>query len=127
MNIDNPPSFYDDDLRKKQEKYDKCVKERMQFKKTYQSNERRTILAGNDNFMGEDPDKKVQEAKYTGGQIQANHSEFKRVIGRRKSRQSVLAPTNLDIDYIGNSANFHHLIKGGKYTKDELTFGMNLR
>jgi len=39
----------------------------------------------------------------------------------------VQAPTNLDIDYIGNSANFHHLIKGGKLTKDELSFGMNLR
>lgn len=37
------------------------------------------------------------------------------------------APTNLDIDFIGNSNNYHHLIKAGKYTKDELTFGMNLR
>jgi len=33
MAVDNPPSFYDDDLRKKQEKYDKSLKERMQFKK----------------------------------------------------------------------------------------------
>ena len=65
--------------------------------------------------------------KYTGGQIKAARSEFKRVVQRRKSRQSVAAPTNLDIDFIGNSADYSHLIKAGKYTKDELTFGMNLR
>ncbi len=35
--------------------------------------------------------------------------------------------TNLDIDFIGNSNDFTHLIKAGKYTKDELSFGMNLR
>lgn len=33
----------------------------------------------------------------------------------------------MDVDFIGNSNNFHHLIKAGKYTKDELSFGMNLR
>ncbi len=65
--------------------------------------------------------------KYTGGQIQATRSEFKKVVQRRKSRQSVAAPTNLDIDFIGNSNDFTHLIKAGKYTKDELSFGMNLR
>jgi len=85
------------------------------------------VLAGNDNFVEMDADKKIQESKYTGGQIQATRSEFKKVVGRRKSRQSVAAPTNMDVDFIGNSNNFHHLIKAGKYTKDELAFGMNLR
>ena len=33
----------------------------------------------------------------------------------------------MDVDFIGNSNNFQHLIKAGKYTKDELAFGMNLR
>ena len=33
----------------------------------------------------------------------------------------------MDVDFIGNSNDFHHLIKAGKYTKDELAFGMNLR
>lgn len=37
------------------------------------------------------------------------------------------APTNLDIDMIGNSNDFSHLIKAGKFTKEELSFGMNLR
>lgn len=33
----------------------------------------------------------------------------------------------MDVDFIGNSNNFHHLIKAGKFTKDELAFDMNLR
>ena len=123
----NPPSFYEEDLRKKQEKYSKAIKERAAFKRTYFSNERRTILATNDNFEESDPDKKLQDVKYTGGQIHATRSEFKRVVQRRKSRQSVAAPTNLDIDFAGNSNDFHHLIKAGHLTKDEVAFGMNLR
>lgn len=33
----------------------------------------------------------------------------------------------MDVDFVGNSSNFHHLITAGKFTKDELSFGMNLR
>ena len=31
--IDQPPSFYEDDLRKKDEKYSKSIKDRQQFKR----------------------------------------------------------------------------------------------
>lgn len=86
MTIDNAPSFYEDDIRKKEEKYTKSIQERQLFKNNYFKNERRTVLAGNDNFVEADPDTKLKEMKYTGGQIKANSSEFKRVIGRRKSR-----------------------------------------
>ena len=48
--MDNPPSFYEDDLKKKDEKFSKAIKDRAAFKKQYFSSERRTILAGNDNF-----------------------------------------------------------------------------
>jgi len=78
--IDNPPSFYDDDIKKKMDKYSKVIKERAQFKRQYFSNERKTILAGNDNFVEADADKKIAEVKYTGGQIQATRSEFKKVV-----------------------------------------------
>ena len=54
-----PPSFYDDDLRKKEEKYSKSIKDRQAFKRTYFAGERRTILAGNDNFVDQDADKKL--------------------------------------------------------------------
>jgi hypothetical protein len=33
--VDNPPSFYDADLAKKTEKYNKSIKDRAQFKRTY--------------------------------------------------------------------------------------------
>ena len=84
--VDNSPSFYDDDIRKKESKYNASVKDRQAFKRIYQSNERRSILAGNDNFVEMDADKMISDPKYTGGQIQATRSEFKKVIGRRKSR-----------------------------------------
>lgn len=129
--IDNAPSFYEDDLRKKKDKYSASIQDRALYKRTYHSNEKRSIFQSNDNFVEkEDPDVRLAEQSanfYTGGQIQAKHSEFKRVIGRRKSRQSVNAPTNLDIDFVGNSNNYHHWIRGGRLTKDEIGFGMNLR
>lgn len=127
VQVENPPSFYDDDLKKKQEKYAKAIKERIAYKRSYLSSERRSIHTTNGNVAEADADKKLADSRYTGGQITATRSEFKRVVQRRKSRQSVCAPTNVDIDFVGNSNNFSHLIKGGKLTKDELTFGMNLR
>ena len=72
-------------------------------------------------------DKKLAEIKYTGGQLTANRSEFKRVITRRKSRQSVNAPTNCDIDFVGNTSQYSHMIKNLNLNKDELNFNMNLR
>ena len=65
--IENPPSFYEDDIRKKQEKYAKALKDRATFKRTYWSNQRRTILASNDNFEEADADKRLAETRYTGG------------------------------------------------------------
>jgi hypothetical protein len=38
-------------------------------------------------------------------------NEYKRVMERRKSRQSTYAPCTIDIDYAGDSAKFEHLIK----------------
>ena len=50
-NVDQAPSFYEDDLKKKETKYGKSIKDRQQFKRTYFASERRTVLAGNDNFV----------------------------------------------------------------------------
>ena len=66
------------------------------------------------------------ETLYTGGQIKPTNSEFKRVLVRRKSRQSVNAPTVIDIDYKGNSSGFQHLI-GKDATFSNINFSMNLR
>jgi len=39
----------------------------------------------------------------------------------------VNAPVNCDIDYIGNTNDFHHLVTNKDLSKDELNFNMNLR
>ena len=49
--IDNAPSFYDDDIRKKREKYNASIQDRALFKKTYHSGEKRSIFQSNDNFV----------------------------------------------------------------------------
>ena len=72
-------------------------------------------------------DQKLAGVKYTGDQLAPLKSEFKRVIGRRKSRQSVHAPTNCDIDFIGNTNDFNHLVRNLSLSKEEITFNMNLR
>ena len=77
--IDNPPSFYEDDMNKRRNKFAKAVATRQQFKKHYFSGEEKTILATNSNFMPKDPDAKLAEPKYTGGNIQPAKSEFKKV------------------------------------------------
>ena len=67
--IDNAPSFYDDDIRKKKEKYNASIQDRAIFKRTYHSNEKRSIFQSNDNYVETDPDFKLAETSYTGGQI----------------------------------------------------------
>jgi hypothetical protein len=62
----------------------------------------------------------------------AQKSLFNHVLKRRKSRQSVYAPTNLDFDYAGNSSHFQHLIDKrpegqGFPNKTQLNFEFNLR
>lgn len=86
LTIDNPPSFYDDDQRKWREKFVKSVRAREQYKKTYHAKEARSVFTSNDEKCADDPDKNLADVKYTGGQLMATKSEFKRVIGRRKSR-----------------------------------------
>ena len=52
--------------------------------------------------------------------------EFKNVLKRRRSRQSISNPVNVDFEYVGDSAGaMHHLVKKGN--KDQLNFQLNLR
>ena len=54
--MDNPPSFYDEDIKKRLKKYNPSIEDRALFKRVYQSKERRSILTGNDNFPEVDAD-----------------------------------------------------------------------
>ena len=84
--IDNPPSFYEEDLKKWKQKFEQSIESRRLFKKNLLAKEERSFLATNSNFFGKDPDAKLSETRYTGGTIQPKTSEFKKVTLRRKSR-----------------------------------------
>ena len=67
LTIDNPPSFYDDDVRKWNEKFTKSIKQREQYKRIYHSSEQRSVFTSNNEKCTEDLDKKLSDIKYTGG------------------------------------------------------------
>ena len=51
---------------------------------------------------------------------------------RRKSRQSTFAPCTVDVDYVGDSARYDHIIRERDYSsgganRSKLNFGMKLR
>ena len=53
-------------------------------------------------------------------------------MSRRKSRQSTLAPTNIDVEYSGDSSKFHHLLhkrvgQTGSPNRSQINFEVNLR
>jgi len=77
--IENPPSFYENDMNKWKKKFEKAVSTRATHKRQIMSMDRRTILATNDNFVPRDADARLAEPKYTGGNIQPQKSEFKKV------------------------------------------------
>lgn len=40
---------------------------------------------------------------------------------------SVISPSVIDFDYIGNTSNYDHIIRNTSQTKDTIQFDMNLR
>ena len=125
--IPNPPSFYEKDLDFQENKYQKVLKERQIFKAKHYKDQNLSIFTSNDNVQKHDLDKKLQEDRYTGGQIQPQTSEIKRVLKRRKSRMSVLSPTTVDFEHVGNTSEFQHIIANRSQSKEQIQFNMNLR
>ena len=133
-----PPSFYNNDIEKWTQKFDKQVKDREEFKKNNFAKLEITPVTVNTNL--EDPHNVYNSRGFhtslgfvkghqlggsttnrttNGDQVitkEGGDSEYKRVMERRKSRQSTRAPTTVDIDYAGNSARFEHIIKHREYT-----------
>ena len=79
---------------------------RKEFKASYLSGRKPTVLNANDNVRADlnDWDQKLKNIKYTGGQLIPTESELKKVLKRRKSRQSTDMPTQVDFEYVGNSS-----------------------
>ena len=67
--MDNPPSFYEDDMKKWKDKFEKSIQSRTQYKRNFLTKEERSIFATNSNFFGKDPDARLSETRYTGGTI----------------------------------------------------------
>ena len=65
--------------------------------------------------------------RYVGPGLHPTKSEFQKVATMRRSRQSNHTFANLDIDLIGNSADYQHLLSNRKYSKGELEHMINLR
>ena len=126
----NPPSFFEADQQKWTKKFKDAIKER-QFlkKKIHQGRAWSHLLECNENLNPQSPfvdgDLKLKAAKYTGGQIKPEVSEFKKVLKRRKSRQSTSMPTAVDFEYKGNSGTLEQYVR--RHNKTQLDFEFNLR
>jgi hypothetical protein len=141
----NPPSFFQSDLEKWDNRFKNTVKERQEFKKKYFLKDELTPVTVNTNLQ--DPGLKYKNSGFHTNigfidtvklktsmhpNLGLNDTEYKRVMERRKSRQSVHAPTVVDIDYAGDSAKFEHVIKHRNYFTGHpnasiINFGMKLR
>ena len=104
--VPQPPSFYDDDMVKWEQKFKKTVQERDDFKKRYLKDTQLGLMR--------EPNDKIME----------------QVEKRRKSRLSTNNFNVVDFDYQGNTSSFSHLIKN-KFkepaTISQLNFECRLR
>ena len=104
--IPQPPSFYEDDMGKWDQKFKKTIQERDDFKKKYLKDTQLGITR--------EPNDKIME----------------KIEKRRKSRLSTNTFNVVDFDYHGNTNSFSHLIKN-KFkeppTVSQLNFECRLR
>lgn len=59
INTGAPPSFYEDDMKKWNEKFAKCIRERNEFKRKFLTDRKPTCLNSNDNIKNFDLDQKL--------------------------------------------------------------------
>lgn len=106
-----PPKFYDEEQEKWSSKFEKSIKDRQDFKKKFMKTQKLTILNSNDNLKKTYDPEQTLKGSYTGGQLIPAFSEFRKVLKRRKSRQSTQMPCQVDFEYIGNDAgNMNYLV-----------------
>lgn len=87
------------------------------------------MLNSNDNVSskGMDWDAKLKNTGYTSGQLLPERSEFKKVLMRRKSRQSTQMPSQVDFEYTGNACATMEKALKANHNKQQLSFELNLR
>ena len=134
MLIANPPSFYDKDMEKWKNKFQRHIKEREIYKRNFQKTQELSCLTRNTNIKDDESVGIKSHANPKGKSLDPNKqagSLFNKVLKRRHSRQSNFAPGVIDFDYTGDSAQFDHLIKQrkdlGKPNSTQLNFELKLR
>lgn len=137
--IASPPSFYDRDMEKWKQKFQKHIKEREIFKRNYQKTMEMTCFTRNTNVRKTENDEQEPVAQSKRGKsIDPKKGEkekpgslFNKVMKRRKSRQSNYAPGVVDFDYAGDTSKFEHLINSrkdlGLPNSSQLNFEIKLR
>ena len=117
---DRPPAFFEDDMNKWKLKFAQAIKDREIMKKQMMKTLDVTCLTRNTNVKSLDSDRGISDKTL-----------FGKVMKRRNSRQSSYAPVNVDFDYAGDSAPYHHLIAQrrdlGHPNKQQLNFELKLR
>mmetsp|Transcript_33634 Transcript_33634/g.24657 ORF Transcript_33634/g.24657 Transcript_33634/m.24657 type:complete len:107 (+) Transcript_33634:486-806(+) len=101
---DGPPSFYEQDMDRWRMKFNDSIEKRKTFKKSFQNTYEWTSFNKNLNVSGN-----LYGARVATSQDKKEGDStmiLKRVMQRRKSRQSTCSPCNVDVNYIGNSAAF---------------------
>ena len=113
--IPNPPTFYNQDIERWNNKFAKHIQERESFKKRYLRQTELTCLTRNTNIkQGDDEAPATTKKAGSVGHDKNKPSLFGKVLKRRTSRQSNYAPGVIDFDYAGNSSTFQHLINERK-------------
>lgn len=96
----------ENDVDQWNKKFAPSVKDRQAFKKKFQPLRNFSVMTSNSNIATSyDADARLQAINYTGGLTLPESSEFKRVLKKRKSRLSTLAPSVLDLDCKGAESN----------------------
>ena len=87
--VTNPFSFSELEKQKWSERFAASIKERNDFKQKFLRDHDQSVLNTNLNVKDKcDWDAKLKATKYTGGKLMPAQSELKKVLKRRKSRQS---------------------------------------
>ena len=129
-----PPSFYDADVDRWYKKFSKHIDDREKQKKQMSKTMHITCRTVNTNIRAVDdmPKKGKAASKSIEKAAPDGPSEFTRVMGRRRSRQSTRAPVVIDFNYAGDTAQVQHLLEKrpdgqGFASRAQLDYEMNLR
>lgn len=110
----NPPTFFNEDMDKWNNKFANAIKDRERYKKQMFKTSQISCQTTNTNVMGllTNTDKNAEGLeKEASREVQKlNKSTYMQVLKRRKSRQSCNMFSSIDFEFAGDSSKIQHLI-----------------